>query len=85
MKHFLHILVLLSLLLAAACDPVEQQPQEDSISLSTKEAVIDYQEQTISITVTSSGGWTLAGSYDWAVQSAKTGKSGDVVSIAIAE
>ena len=84
MKHFLHIIVLLSLFAASACDPVEQQPQqEDKISLSSKEAKIDYQEQILNITVTSSGIWTLTGSYDWAVPSVKTGKSGDIVSIAV--
>ena len=76
MKHFLHIIVLLSLFAASACDPVEQQPQqEDKISLSSKEAKIDYQEQILKITVTSSGIWTLTGSYDWAVPSVKTGKT----------
>lgn len=86
MKHLLHIFALLSLFASSACDPVEQQPQQnDSISLSSKEAVIDYQEQTISITVTSSEGWTLTGSHDWALPSSKTGKSGDIVLIAVAE
>ena len=83
MKHFLHIIVLLSLFAASACDPVEQRPQH--ISLSSKEAVIDYQQQTMSITVTSSGGWTLTGTHDWAQQSVKEGKSGDVVLITVEE
>ena len=84
MKHLLHIIVLLSLFTASACDPVEQQ-QDDSISLSSKETVTDYQKQTMSIIVTSSGEWTLNGSYDWAVQSVGKGKNGDVVLIEIAE
>ena len=83
MKHFLHLIVLLSFFAASACNPVE--PQIDSISLSSKETVIDYQQQTMSITVTSSGGWTLTGSYDWAVQSVKAGKSGDSVLISVTE
>ena len=83
MKHFLHIIVLLSLFAASACDPVEQRPQH--ISLSSKEAVIDYQQQTMSITVTSSGGWTMTGTHDWAQQSVKEGKSGDVVLITVEE
>lgn len=83
MKHFLHLIVLLSFFAASACNPVE--PQIDSISLSSKETVIDYQQQTMSITVTSSGGWTLTGSYDWAVHSVKAGKSGDSVLISVTE
>ena len=83
MKHFLHLIVLLSFFAASACNPVE--PQIDSISLSSKGRVTDYQQQTMSITVTSSGGWTLTGSYDWAVQSVKAGKSGDSVLISVTE
>ena len=83
MKYFLHIIVLLSFFAASACDPVEQRPQH--ISLSSKEAVIDYQQQTMSITVTSSGVWTLTGTHDWALQSVKEGKSGDVVLITVQE
>ena len=83
MKHFLHLIVLLSFFAASACNPVE--PQIDSISLSSKETVIDYQQQTMSITVTSSGGWTLTGSYDWAVHSVKAGNNGDTVLISVAE
>jgi hypothetical protein len=65
MKYLLHIIVLLSLFAVLACDPAEKQPlQKDSISLSSKGRVTDYQQQTMSITVTSSGGWTLTGSYD---------------------
>ena len=83
MKHFLHLIVLLSFFAASACNPVE--PQIDSISLSSKETVIDYQQQTMSITVTSSSGWTLTGSYDWAVHSVKAGNNGDTVLISVAE
>ena len=83
MKHFLHLIVLLSFFAASACNPVE--PQIDSISLSPKGRVTDYQQQTMSITVTSSGGWTLTGSYDWAVHSVKAGKSGDSVLISVTE
>ena len=83
MKHFLHLIVLLSFFAASACNPVE--PQIDSISLSSKGRVTDYQQQTMSITVTSSGGWTLTGSYDWAGQSVKAGKSGDSVLISVTE
>ena len=83
MKHFLHIIVLLSFFVASACNPMEQR--EDSISLSSKGAVTDYQQQTMSITVTSSGEWTLTGSYDWAVQSVKAGKNGDSVLISVTE
>ena len=83
MRHFLHLIVLLSFFAASACNPVE--PQIDSISLSSKGRVTDYQQQTMSITVTSSGGWTLTGSYDWAVQSVKAGKSGDSVLISVTE
>ena len=83
MKHFLHLIVLLSFFAASACNPVESQI--DSISLSSKGRVTDYQQQTMSITVTSSGGWTLTGSYDWAVQSVKAGNNGDTVLISVAE
>ena len=83
MKHFLHIITILLLFATLACDPVE--PQKDSISLSSKEAVIDYQQQTMSVTVTSSAGWTLYGSHNWAVQSVTAGKNGDIVEIAVEE
>ncbi len=86
MRHFLQIIALLSLFAASACDPAEQQPvKQDSISLSAKEAKIDYQEQAVKITVTSSDVWTLAGGNGWAAPSAMTGKSGDAVSIAVAK
>ena len=83
MRHFLHLIVLLSFFAASACNPVESQI--DSISLSSKGRVTDYQQQTMSITVTSSGGWTLTGSYDWAVHSVKAGNNGDTVLISVAE
>lgn len=89
MKYILNIIILISLLTAAACRPDEQQPeppvQEDSISLSSTEAMTDYKEQALEVTVTSSGDWTLEGGCDWAVPSVTSGKNGDAVSIAVAK
>ena len=89
MKYILHIIILISLLTAVACHPDEQQPEppvrEDSISLSSTEAVTDYQEQALEVTVTSSGDWILEGGCDWAVPSATSGRNGDTVSISVAK
>ena len=86
MKNILHLIALISVLAISACDPEQQEPvQEDSISLSSKEILTDYQEQAAEVTVTSSADWTLGGSCDWAVPSATAGKSGDAVSFILAK
>lgn len=55
----------------------------DSISLSTSVIQMDRNGGESSVTVTSSGDWRIAGACDWAIPSATSGKSGEVVTFTI--
>lgn len=92
MKYILNIIILISLLSTTACQPEQQQnqpdkpAQKDNISLNPTEAMTDYQEKTLEVTVTSSGDWTIEEcDCDWAIPSVTSGKSGDIVFVAVAE
>ena len=56
---------------------------ETSISLSTNTIQADKNGGNITVTVTSSGDWRLAGVCDWAHPSVTSGKDGDVVTFTI--
>lgn len=54
-----------------------------SISLSTGIVQVDKKGGEVSVTVTSSGYWRLAGVCDWAHPSVTSGKNGDVVTFTV--
>lgn len=83
MKKFL--LLAAALLAFAGCKEKENQPtpQADEISVSPAERTVGGEGGEVSVTVTSTGDWTLAASgnatYDWVTSSKASGKSGDKV------
>lgn len=81
MKRILHILTCISIIIASGCNPDGKDAvNKDSISLTSPKAMIDYQAQSLEITVTSSQAWTMeAPGYDWVSVSAMSGNSGDAV------
>lgn len=77
MKRLIYFLLCVVILLASGCEkPVEEQPSNDSISLSSSQEKVNAEAQTIKISVTASGEWTLDGEYSW-VNPSTYGGSGD--------
>ena len=72
--------------LASGCSQKAQDPvKEDSISLTSSQAMIDHTAQSLEITVSSSESWTMGTfDYDWVSVSATNGESGENVRFEIA-
>lgn len=82
MKLLKRISIILSAtLLLWGCSESDEPVNETNVtlSLSTNEIKVNGLGDEIPVTVTSSGDWRLAGTYDWAHPSITSGKSGDEV------
>jgi hypothetical protein len=80
MKKMIYILIFALSLVVAGCDTMEEYPAKDFVDVSSLQEMIDYSAQTLGVTVSSSGEWTIEEfTYDWVSASVMSGKSGSTV------
>lgn len=85
--RLLDILICSFVILISGCSQKNQEPVvKDSISLTSSQAILDHNAQSLEITVSSSGSWSLQlFDYDWIEVSAMSGECGDNITFDISE
>lgn len=78
MNRLFQVFICLSLILSSSCNPKENEPaKQDSVSLTSTKADIEYEAQSLELTVTSSEPWSMKEfDYDWVTVSATDGENG---------